>query len=178
MKLDDGDNLEFEFHNFLTAEKFDVKGSNPRGLLPVDFLAETSENLYFIEVKNYQNPKATEQRKIADFHMLASALEEKNKSEPKMKSTFVVDMGQKIKDSLLRQYALKKTPDKPIIYLLFINLDKFGENELLKLKTKISGYIPTGLNAEKYNGFTKISFDVVNSKKLKEHGIICTQITN
>jgi hypothetical protein len=92
----------------------------------------------------------------------------------KDEANFVVDVGQKIKDSLLRQYALEKTPNKPIIYLLFLNLDKLSESERGKLREKIIGCIPTGLNDSKYNGFTSIAFRVVNSEQLKEHGIICT----
>jgi hypothetical protein len=171
MKLEEED-LEFEFNGFLSAERFDVKGSNPRGLLPVDFLAETPEYLYFIEVKDFQNPKAPEQFIAKDYKMLCDAI------TLKQKSFFTIAMGQKIKDSLLRQYALEISFNKPIIYLLFVNLDKFSEDELGQLKIKISGYIPTGLDKEKYTGFTEISFDVVNSKKLKEHGIICTRKTN
>jgi hypothetical protein len=163
------DVLEFEFDKFNLAEYFDVKETNPEGLKSVDFIAENNDTIFFIEVKDYQNPNATEERKTEDIDMLKAVIRDKAK-----KSTFVLDVGQKIKDSLLRQYALEKAPNKPIIYLLFLNLDKLSESERGKLREKLIGCIPTGLNDSKYSGFTSIAFRIVNSEQLKEHGIICT----
>jgi hypothetical protein len=122
MKLREG-NLEFEFDGFTFAKVFDVKKTNPHGLKCVDFLAETTKKLYFIEIKDYQDPKANKKQRNDDYKKLCDAV------IPKTESIYAIAMGQKIKDSLLRQYALDQAPHKPIVYLLFINLDKYTERE-------------------------------------------------
>jgi hypothetical protein len=60
------------------------------------------------------------------------------------------------------------------VYLLFINLDKLGEFERGLLKTKINGHVPLGLNNARFNAFTEISFDLVNSAQLMKYGIVCS----
>jgi len=162
------DNLQFQFPEFDYAIKFDIHKNKTQGLLPVDFIAENKSNIYFIEVKDYQNPKATIERKKADEVMLHNATVEKN-------HIFVYKMGAKIKDSLLRKYALGEIISKDVIYLLFINMDKLGERERGQLKVRINNHIPSGLNENKYWRFTTIKFDIVNRSQLKnEYGITCT----
>ena len=153
-------NLCFDFTSFETAVKFDNETNS--GLSAVDFVAETEDTLYFIEVKDYQHPKSN--RRSEDLEMLREALQTK-------RHNFVLQMGAKIKDSLLRRYAEGYIFDKKIVYLLFINLDLFGKHERSSLKTKIEDYVPTGLNKERFSAFTEISFNVVNSERLKEHKI-------
>ena len=83
-------------------------------------------------------------------------------------------MGQKIKDSLLRKYSLGEKITKKVVYLLFINLDNLGKNERGRLKHKISGHVPTGLNDGRFREFTSISFDLVDAKQLESYGVSCT----
>ncbi len=90
------------------------------------------------------------------------------------KSVFVIEMGTKIKDSLLRRYAEGSTFQKKVMYLLFINLDRLGEFERGLLKTKISGHVPAGLNKERFTAFKEIAFDLVNADQLTGYGISCT----
>jgi hypothetical protein len=85
-------------------------------------------------------------------------------------------MGEKIKDSFLRRYAEGYTFDKNVVYLLFINLDLFGETERGLLKAKISGQIPTGLNHSRFSAFMRMKFRIVNTAQLeKDYSIICTE---
>jgi len=163
-------NLMFEFPSFLSVERFDDKESNPSGMKSVDFMAEDANCLYFIEIKDYQNPKAPPNCRKADYEMLIAAVENK-------KSIFTVEMGAKIKDSLLRKYSLGEQFNKKVVFLLFINLDKFGEIDRGRLRAKISGHVPTGLNADRFPAFTSISFDLLNAEQLKNYGIICTEKT-
>jgi hypothetical protein len=168
MKLEEG-SLEFTFDGFSVAERFDT--NEIYGLKAVDFFAETTDRIFFIEIKDYQNPKATKERKQQDFEMLFEAI------EPKKKTVFTIEMGQKIKDSLLREYASEHIPRKKICYLLLINLDKYGERERGLLKEKIRGHVPTGLNNNAFSGFSEITFELVNREQLQDYGIICTQKT-
>ena len=165
--LDEG-NLLFDFSTCHKVERFDDNKINPCGMKAVDFVAENTDSLYFIEVKDFQNPKSPKEQRIADNEMLIEA-------GSKGKTIFTIEMGVKIKDSLLRKYSLGEKITKKVIYLLLINLDKLGEFERGLLKTKISGHIPTGLNDDRFCEFTNISFDLVDAKKLQDtYGVTCT----
>ena len=161
-------NLTFTFVDFLIAEKFDENSKNAAGMYPVDFLAESNAHLYLIEVKDFQNPKATEKQRKEDYQMLTGKDEHGY-------SIFAIKMGGKIKDSLLRKFALGYKYTKAVKYLLFVNLDGLGEHEWGRLKEKIRGHIPTGLNDDRFCEFTDISFELVYAaEQFKPHGIICT----
>jgi hypothetical protein len=154
-------NLCFDFIGYDSAERFEI-GSN--GLRTVDFLAEKNNVLYFIEIKNYRNP---EERQNLDM------LKEVVRADEHI---FALKMGEKIKDSFLRRYAEGYTFDKNVVYLLFINLDLFGETERGLLKAKISGQIPTGLNHSRFSAFMRMKFKIVNTAQLKkDYSIICTE---
>ena len=163
-------NLKFDFSVFLLAERFDDKETNVYGMKAVDFLAEDTDSLYFIEVKDFQHPDATLERRRADYEMLTAAVEDKD-------AIFPIEMGVKIKDSLLRRYAMGESITKRVVYLLFINLKDLGEFERGLLKEKISGHIPTGLNESRFPAFSSIGFDLVNMEQVKNYGIICTAKT-
>ena len=166
-KLLDEGNLLFDFSSCCDVERFDDPQTNPDGMKTVDFVAATDDCLYFIEVKDYQNPNATKERREEDYRILCEAGTQR-------KTMFSLEMGAKIKDSLLRKYSLGEKFTKRVVYLLFINSDKLGEYERGLLKEKISGYVPTGLNDDRFCKFTKISFELANVEQLNSRGIICT----
>ena len=95
-RLFDEGNLQFEFSARYVTERFDDARINAYGLKAVDFVAEDADCLYFIEVKDFQHPQATPDRRISDYKMLIAAGTDK-------KSVFNLEMGVKIKDSLLRE---------------------------------------------------------------------------
>ncbi|MCL2386135.1 MAG: hypothetical protein FWC89_01165 [Defluviitaleaceae bacterium] len=162
-------NLQFDFSAckpITPVQHFDSKQNNPYGMKTVDFFTETEDCLYFVEVKDYQHPEAKQLRRQEDYEMLTNAIMQKT-------SVFTLEMGQKIKDSLLRKYALGEEITKQVIYLLFVNLDGYGSRERLRLKEKIGGYIPMGLNDDKFAAFTSITFDLVNVEQLEKYGIAC-----
>ena len=161
-------NLQFNFSEYVTVEKFDDKQKNPYGMKSVDFVAENADKLCFLEVKDYQHPKATQRRIDADLEMLQNACK-------KGKSIFNIELGQKVKDSLLRKYAQGEVFSKNILFLLLIHFNMLGNYERALLKSKIDGFIPTGLNDKRFIAFTNISFDLVNAEKLEDYGIICTE---
>jgi hypothetical protein len=146
--------LEFDFH--LPCEKDDVE--NCQGLKAVDFIVEGDDCLYFIEVKNYEHPKAPIKNRDRDYKMLTDEY-----------AAFPLEIGMKIKDSLLRRYAQAQSFSKMIVFLLIIKFpsSKFKYNERRNLYERISGYIPTGLNDSKYSAFNSISFDIVLIDELK-----------
>ena len=135
--------LEFDFHS--PFEKGDAE--NIHGLKAVDFIVENDDCLYFIEIKNYEHPNAPEKNRKHDCEMLT-----------KKDSVFPLEMGMKVKDSLLRRYAEAKPFSKKIKFLLVIKLSSLKSEERLKLYERVRGYIPTGLNG--YTAFSNISFEM------------------
>jgi hypothetical protein len=162
-------NLQFDFSSCGTAERFDVGAANPYGMKSVDFVVDSHDATYFIEVKDYQNPNAPPERRRLDGERLLEAGKEG-------KSIFNLEIGCKIKDSLLREYASGKTFTKKVVCLLLINLDNLGAAERGRLKEKINGHIPSGLNENRFGNFSEISFEIVNAKQLERHGIVCRPI--
>ena len=177
--LDEG-NLRFDFSNCPIATnpiKFDI--NPPNGTSSVDFVIETIDCLYFIEVKDYQNPNTPKEKHQENYDMLVAAGKEKkdllgDDFSSLRGEIFCLRIGQNIKDSLLRKYALSECITKKIMYLIFINLDGLGQKERRRLKEKLHGYVPTGLNIDEYSAFTNISYDIVNAEQIKIYGITCT----
>ncbi|MDR1477700.1 MAG: hypothetical protein LBJ00_02030 [Planctomycetaceae bacterium] len=167
-KIDEGV-LRFEFIGCEVAKRLDAKNHSSYGLKAVDIIAESDDCLYFIEIKDYQNPNAPLERRKEDYKMLCEAIEKKD-------SVFCIEMGVKIKDSLLQCYAMGGNFDKRVVYLLLIRLDKYGSFERGRLKEKINGHVPLGLNDTRFSKFKEISFELVNAEQLKQYGIICTVI--
>jgi hypothetical protein len=157
-KLSEG-NLDFEFLSG-NAVKFDNYETNPKGTSCVDFLVDMPKMIYFIEVKDYQNPNQDSRIKTENYQMLLCAMREKP-------SRFCMKIGEKLKDSLLRQYALGENFDKRVEYLLFINFDGLTAQERGVLQKKIEGHIPTGLNKERFTAFKTVSFKIVDKTKLQ-----------
>jgi len=152
--------LKFDFH--LPWEKFDAE--NCQGLKAVDFIVESDKYLYFIEVKDYEHPKAPKENQERDRKMLIE-------NDP----TFPRDMGIKIKDSLLRRYAQAKHFSKDVVFLLIINISSFTGYECERLYNRFNGHIPTGLNDSKYKAFSSIFFDLVLLDELhKKYGFDVT----
>ena len=152
--------LEFDFH--LPCEKVDAESCH--GLKAVDFIVEGDNCLYFIEVKNYEQSKAPKENRERDYKMLT----DKN-------AAFPLEVGMKIKDSLLKRYAQAKPFSKKIVFLLVIKFSFLKANERRKLYEHIRGYVPTGLNG--YPAFNSISFEMPRIDEIKnKYGFDVTMI--
>jgi hypothetical protein len=125
-------NLIFHFPS--KAEKLDK--TVPAGLMSVDFAVYGEDCLYLIEVKDYEHPKATTENKNKDYKML---------TDPE--AAFPLEIGMKVKDTLLRKFSEGMNFDKKVIFLLVIKSEKLqpGERNTLYESIKTS-YIPTGIN--------------------------------
>jgi hypothetical protein len=163
----DEGNLRFDFTHCGKPIKFDKETYD--GMKAVDFVVDNEAYLLFIEVKDYQNPNATDERRNKDIETLHEAMAQR--------SLYALEMGSKIKDSLLSCYAEGNQFTKDVIYLLFINLD-IEPRERRLLYERIKGYVPTGLNEEHFTAFKNIEFELVNAEILKEkYGIACKAIS-
>ena len=172
--LEEG-NLQFDFFGFFTAVKFDDKNTNPHGLAPVDFVAENDACVYFIEVKDYQHPHPeAHKRREVDRSMLLSVVSKKDNANGLL---YCHKIGSKLKDSLLRKYAvgeIDKGFNKRIVYLFLINFDILGAKERGILKERISNHVPKSLRDSRRGLFPDMLFDLVDAEQLKKHGIVCT----
>jgi hypothetical protein len=176
-------NLRFDFSDCGIAERFDDTQINPRGLKAVDFVVESANRLYFIEVKDFQNPNAPKEQREQDYKLLVEAGTGKKKrtllnpDQEEAYAVFNLEMGEKIKDSLLRKYSLGDEFTKDVAYVLVIHLNALTAYERGRLKEKISGHVPTGLNKPHFKKFTELSFDLVDVGQLRRYGIKCVEIS-
>jgi hypothetical protein len=154
--------LIFDFTNCISVEKYDT--DVPTGLSSVDFAVETNGCLYLIEVKNYEQSHATEKRRKTDYGML---------TDPD--AVFPLDIGTKIKDSLLRKYADGYSFTKPVIALLIMKQSEILAEQRLKLFDRIKGHIPTGLNNLTFANFTNIMFDMPKISDTEKYGFTVTE---
>ncbi|GHU75418.1 hypothetical protein FACS1894188_06230 [Clostridia bacterium] len=161
--------LVFDFSDCGTAARFDEITAN--GMKLVDFVVESEECLYFLEVKNYQHPNASLENRQKDREMIKRAIKEKP-------SAYALEMGMKIKDSLLKKYMSGYEFTKKVKYLLFIHLEELGPDERIMLMEKIKGYVPIGLKREQFPNFTDITFDLVDIDRLSRYGVTCSPIEN
>jgi len=158
-------NLTFDFTHCGKPVKFDTQNSN--GLYAVDIVVDKDKYMLFLEIKDYQNPNTPSYQQKEDYNMLLEA----GKAD---ESVFALKMGAKIKDSLLSLYARGNIFTKNVVYLLFINFDDLKASERLLLFDKIRGQVPTGLNNNWFSAFKELKFRLVDAKKLKRYGIVCS----
>lgn len=145
--------LTFTFH--APWEKFDEKTCD--GLKMVDFLVENEDCLYFIEIKDYEHPKTPVEYKTRNYKMLTDS-----------EAAFPLEMGMKLKDSLLRYYAMSKGFTTDVKFLLLINSQELKGRERIKLFDRVAGYVPMGLDSDEYPSFSKISFEMPPIESVKE----------
>jgi hypothetical protein len=160
-------NLQFDFSTFDIAERYDSPSNQCAGLKVVDFVAESSNKQFFIEVKNYANTSddqfiqaSMDRRRETDYRML---------SDPE--AAFPLEIGMKFKDSILRWLASGRDFEKPIVLLLVINpRGAIKPKARLKLIKRINGYIPTGMNAasERYPRMRAMFFDMPTVQEIEE----------
>jgi hypothetical protein len=146
----------FNFAQCVGVEKADEL--NVEGLKSVDFIVETKTCSLYIEVKNPDNPRAREYPAYEKFYQNIKSDQTK----------FPLEIGMKVKDSLLKQYALGKTFTKPIQFVLILQADNLTFKERTHLSDRIRGYIPTGLNHDDFQNFTNIKFDFKNMREFQE----------
>jgi hypothetical protein len=153
--------IEFNFQNEFRKLDENV----PLGLMSVDFEVDYTDYLCLIEVKNYDNPKATPKNRETDYKRL---------TDPE--AAFPLEIGMKIKDTLLKKFSEGATFDKPILFILINKFDILEPSERINLYDKISGYIPTGLKGK--SKFTHgIKFDMPSFYDLDhKYGIKATPL--
>jgi hypothetical protein len=81
--------------------------------------------------------------------------------------TFLLEIGMKLKDTLLKRYAEGQKISKPIKFLLLLKCEALGAKDWVRLVEAIRGYVPSGLTG--FPDFQySITFDVPKFNSLKE----------
>jgi hypothetical protein len=120
--------LVFEFVGAIHAQVFDGDAHGlSHCMKAVDFVVEYPDHELFVEVKDPDQTDATPERK-AIF-------------ENKLKSHQLVrDLARKYRDSWLYRWAEQR--DKPVRYVLFLQLSTLGAPDLLTLADKLKHELP------------------------------------
>jgi hypothetical protein len=142
--------LTFDFH--ASWEKAD--DNVPAGLMSVDFIVDAPDFLYLIEVKDFEHPRAPIKNKKRDYKKLTDPA-----------TAFPLEIGMKVKDTLLKQFASSFSFEKPVKFLLVIKMAKLEPSERTTLYEWTQKYIPAGL--KKSPQFTSIEFDITSPDEME-----------
>ena len=117
--------FKFDFSNSLDA--FVADNPQYHGLSAVDFIVETDDKFLFIEIKDPDHPYALKYGNPDEF------IEELKKP---------AKLTGKFKDSLLKELAKGKTFQKPVVYVLVLEWNKFDAAQRRKAFENIRSTIP------------------------------------
>ena len=111
------------------------KGDEPQlnGLGGVNFIVETEDKYLFIEIKDLENPSVPNNERIEWRERLII-----NKNNP-----FLMELGLKFKDSVLRCWGMGMDFDKPIIYIVLLEFNALDDKIKAKLTDDLTGHLPT-----------------------------------
>lgn len=132
----------FDFSKSIKA----YKGDSPTlsGLGGVDFIVELENKILFIEIKDLENKKVPKEQRIEWIKKLSIVKE----------NSFLIDLGIKFKDTIIRNWAQNIDFTKPIDYIVILQLKSLDAAMRLKLSEGLDGRLPTAIK-EKY-GFIKV----------------------
>ena len=131
----------FDFSKAICAYKADMPTLN--GLGGVDFIIELADQFIFIELKDLEHKKVPSDNRAEWVRKLKITKE----------NLFLSDLGVKFKDTIIRKWANNEEFDKPIYYIVILELNVIDAALKMKLSEDLSGKLPTCIS-EKY-GFKK-----------------------
>lgn len=126
-KIQKEDDLQFDFTQAIQVKKAD--GTSVCGLKFVDFIVELDDKFLFIELKDPDNPRTPPEKRVKYLEQMRS-------------SELARDLGQKVKDTLLFEWACDVTINKPIHYIVVIEASFADPATLLALSDKVKGHFP------------------------------------
>lgn len=132
--------LQFTFP-CIAAEKGDEPQLN--GLGGVDFVVETENKFLFIEVKDLENPGVPTTERVKWRQRLLY-----DKDNP-----FLIELGLKFKDTILRRWGRELSFDKPIHYIVLLEFNALDSRQKEKLTADLSGQLPMTITQK--HGFTR-----------------------
>ena len=138
--------LVFDFTSSECAYRADEVSYN--GLSAVDFIVQTRDEFLFVEVKN---PDSEESKQHPNRDSFLSDLSE-----------FVDKIATKFKDTLLKELAMGNEFPKPIVYILFLEFDRFDAAQRRLLLERIGSHIPR-FHEIGYKRVERISFAICDA---------------
>ncbi|UZQ50281.1 hypothetical protein [Clostridium kluyveri] len=128
--------FRFDFSSAISKYKPDDCTLN--GLGGVDFVVELEDKFLFIELKDIENNKVPREQKKEWIERL----------KVRKENLFLMDLGVKFKDTLIRRWAKEENFDKPIWYLIIIEFKEMNAAQKIKLSEELSGKLPTCIKAK------------------------------
>jgi hypothetical protein len=157
--------MKFSFVDFISAKSVDIQGKPDKARLKydgspmVDIIAESSQQLCFIEAKNFV--------RFSNNELIQSAMNQakaESYSEIADVQAFARKMINKLEHSLFVWIASGNTISKPVSYILAFNVDQQFDNNIRRiLIERLNKFIPkTSCNPLKRetDAITKIYFDM------------------
>ncbi|MBF0120186.1 MAG: hypothetical protein HQK79_15230 [Desulfobacterales bacterium] len=130
----------FDFGN-IPVDKADIPTYN--GLGGVDFIIELKDRYMFIEVKDLENKNVPPENRAEWIRRLTIRND----------NPFLTDLGVKFKDTIIRNWAKNIEFNKPIWFIVILQLYKLDARQKAKLSEDLSGKLPTCILERK--GFKK-----------------------
>lgn len=158
MKLDNVDGFSFEFTDAVNAFVFDEKDKSKatyhgQPMKAVDVLVELADAYLFVEIKNFDDPKAYDTGTFTDEDDL-----KKRRDGFKWLKNY---LKYKYRDSYLYRHAEEKV-DKPIHYICLLNFDNALNATMSKALKK---ELPIGRASTRWKRELVHSCQVMNLKK-------------
>ncbi len=127
--------LKISFSNVWTVRRFDGSEHGFSSMKAVDLIAESSNRIVFIEIKDPEDPSipAARRRNLADTY----TSEEKD-----------FDLKYKYRDSFLYEWACGRV-HKPIYYWILIAIEDFGGGQLLQRSDALRRKLPVAAESPK-----------------------------
>lgn len=123
-------NLEFSFNAVQSVDRLDdAQHGMTHCMKAVDFIVESNDRYWFIEVKDPDNPRATAAAKKAFAENLKTG---------KLRKDLVI----KYRDSFLYRWAMKKL-DKPVKYVVLLCMKALDDAALLQQNDNLRRNLPT-----------------------------------
>jgi hypothetical protein len=132
MVLIEGD-IQFTIQD--TTHWWKPDAENHSGLKAVDFIIETDSHYLFLELKDANHPRATQQAQDDFF--------EKYRSKQ-----LVFDLSQKLKDTVLYRWACNQLYNKPVKYIVILEFHRIDDAMRGPLGDSIKGSLPLLLEEE------------------------------
>lgn len=133
--------FRFDFSDAIHKYKADDPSLN--GLGGVDFVVELQDKFIFVELKDIESSKVPLGNK-------KEWIEQLRINQGKL---FLLDMGVKFKDTLIRRWAKEESFNKPIWYIIIIQLKELDAAQRIKLGENLTGKLPTCIKPK--HGFNK-----------------------
>lgn len=133
--------LEFDFRSAVSSIKFDDQSHGlSHCMKAVDFIVETLQIIYLIEVKDIDNTSVPPNNAANYYKELLSGKLISEKLVPKAR------------DSFLYNYLLDRLPQKPIVYVVIIAFSRLQAPEFIQLTEKLEHSLPLrGPNHQPWN---------------------------